>query len=140
MNNSDFNDFNDWQENGADDNNPSNPHGKGFFYYGHFNDKFKHLWNQMHSNQDYTDSMKEYLNVNDILKEWSKQLSQKAEETNFKKQPKRGSGKQTTFSQDEYLKLIEIRGYLAITEQFAHVKALDKVINQIKILPTKEKP
>ena len=39
------------------------------------------------------------------------------------------------FTQDEYMKLIEIRGYLAITEQFAHVKALDKVLNQIQMIP-----
>lgn len=138
MNNSDFNDFSNWQENGDDENNPTNPHGKGFFYYGPFNDKFKHLWNQMHSNQDYTESMKDYLNMNDIMKDWSKYLEQTP--SSFKKQSKKTATKQTMFSQDEYLKLIEIRGYLAITEQFAHVKALDKVINQIKILPTKEKP
>lgn len=138
MNNSDFNDFSNWQENGDDENNPTNPHGKGFFYYGPFNDKFKHLWNQMHSNQDYTESMKDYFNMNDIMKDWSKYLEQTP--SSFKKQPKKTATKQTMFSQDEYLKLIEIRGYLAITEQFAHVKALDKVINQIKILPTKEKP
>jgi hypothetical protein len=36
-------------------------------------------------------------------------------------------------TQEEYFKLIEIRGYLAINEQFAHVKALDKVLNTIKI-------
>ena len=36
-------------------------------------------------------------------------------------------------SQEEYFKLIEIRGYLAINEQLAHVRALDKVLNTIKI-------
>jgi hypothetical protein len=37
------------------------------------------------------------------------------------------------------LKLIEIRGYLAITEQYAHVKALDKLLAQIVIIPKDEK-
>lgn len=139
MNNSDFNDFQNWQENGDDENNPSNPHSKGFFYYGPFNDKFKNLWNKMNNNEDYTESMKDYFNVNDILKEWSKQMAPQNDQHSLKKQPKK-SPRQIFFTQDEYLKLIEIRGYLAITEQFAHVKALDKVINQIKIMPAKEKP
>jgi hypothetical protein len=54
------------------------------------------------------------------------------------KKASRKNNKKTSvvnFTQDEYMKLIEIRGYLAITEQFAHVKALDKVLNQIKMIP-----
>jgi hypothetical protein len=38
------------------------------------------------------------------------------------------------FGQDDYMKLIEIRGYLNITEQHAHVKALDKLLSQIQIV------
>ena len=51
------------------------------------------------------------------------------------RRPIRHKPKTTPFSQEEYFKLIEIRGYLAIQEQFAHVKALDKLLSQIIIKP-----
>lgn len=139
MNNSDFNDFKNWQ-NGDDENNPFNPHSSGFFYYGPMNDKFKDIWEKMNNGQDYTESMKDYLNMGDIFKDFSKQMKPNGfkNPNNFKKQTKRP--KTTNFSQDDYLKLIEIRGYLAITEQYAHVKALDKLLNQIEIIPMKDKP
>jgi hypothetical protein len=138
MNNSDYNDFQNWQN--GDDNDPSNPN-NGFFYYGPFNPKFKNMWNKMQNNEDYFEHMQEYLNMDDILKQWSKQLNNKP---NPNKQPRNKpqrpqKTKVMTFSQDEYMKLIEIRGYLAITEQFAHVKALDKLINQIQIIPVDPK-
>jgi hypothetical protein len=129
MNNSDFNDFKNWQNNGDDDNNPFNPH--GFFYYGPVNDKFKKMWDNMQNNGDYMEYMKDYLNIDDIMKEVM-------HNTNKPPRHKRHQKAKTTtvnFTQDEYMKLIEIRGYLAITEQFAHVKALDKVLNQITMLP-----
>lgn len=126
MNNSDHNDFMNWQN--GDEEPPKN-----FFYYGPFNDKFKDLWEKMHNKinkQDYVDDMKEYMNFDELMNDISK---------NSKKRPSRNKSTKTIFNQDDYLKLIEIRGYLAITEQYAHVKALDKLLGQIIIIP-KDKP
>ena len=126
MNNSDHNDFMNWQN--GDEEPPKN-----FFYYGPFNDKFKDLWEKMHNKinkQDYVDDMKEYMNFDELMSDISK---------NSKKRPARNKSTKTIFNQDDYLKLIEIRGYLAITEQYAHVKALDKLLGQIIIIP-KDKP
>jgi hypothetical protein len=122
MNNSDHNDFINWQN--GDEEPPKN-----FFYYGPFNDKFKDMWEKMHNKinkQDYVDDMKEYMNFDDLMNDVTK---------NSKKRPSRNKSAKTVFDQDDYLKLIEIRGYLSITEQYAHVKALDKLINQIVIIP-----
>lgn len=126
MNNSDHNDFMNWQN--GDEEPPKN-----FFYYGPFNDKFKDLWEKMHNKinkQDYAEEMKEYMNFDELMSDISK---------NSKKRPARNKSTKTIFNQDDYLKLIEIRGYLAITEQYAHVKALDKLLGQIIIIP-KDKP
>lgn len=126
MNNSDHNDFINWQN--GDEEPPKN-----FFYYGPFNDKFKDMWEKMHNKinkQDYVDDMKEYMNFDELMSDITK---------NSKKKPSRNKSAKTVFDQDDYLKLIEIRGYLSITEQYAHVKALDKLINQIVII-TKDKP
>lgn len=138
MNNSDYNDFNSWQEGDENEmNNPNNWNPKGgFFYYGPMSDKFKNLWNNINNSDDMVDGMKDYLNMNDMLNQWGKELNSKSKQPN-KKISK--SQKTTIFSQEDYLKLIEIRGYLSITEQYAHVKALDKLLNQIKIIPKESK-
>jgi hypothetical protein len=137
MNNSDSNDFNKWQ-NGDDENELNNPNNwinkGGFFYYGPPSEGFKKLWNSMNNNEDYMDHMKDYLNMDDIMNQFHKQNYNKS-----KRNYKTNKSKITTFSQEDYFKLIEIRGYLAITEQFAHVKALDKLLNQITILPKDNK-
>jgi hypothetical protein len=130
MNNSDYNDFKNWQNDGDDENNPHNPH--GFFYYGPVNDKFKKMWNQINNSEDYMDYMKDYLNIDDIMKEVMNPLNKMPKPNKRNEKPKTTT---VNFTQDEYMKLIEIRGYLAITEQHAHVKALDKVLNQITMLP-----
>jgi NDP-sugar pyrophosphorylase family protein len=130
MNNSDYNDFKNWQNDGDDENNPHNPH--GFFYYGPVNDKFKKMWNQINNNEDYIESMKDYLNIDDILKEVMNPMNKMPKPNKRNEKPKTTT---VNFTQDEYMKLIEIRGYLAITEQHAHVKALDKVLSQITMLP-----
>jgi hypothetical protein len=79
---------------------------------------------------DGMDDLANYLNINELLKEHARQQ-------NIKKPNRKNNRKSTVvnFTQDEYMKLIEIRGYLAITEQYAHVKALDKVLNQIQMIP-----
>jgi hypothetical protein len=94
----------------------------------------------MKSNQDYTENMRDYFHMYDILNQWAKQINNKPNPNKNSRRPqKQPKSTVMTFTQDEYLKLIEIRGYLAITEQFAHVKALDKLINQIQIIPINPK-
>ena len=132
MNNSDHNDFNNWQNGDHfEENNPNN-HMGGFFFFG--NPKFKKIWDDIAKNQDPNESIRDYLNIDDIMKQYSKQNPQKS---NPRSQRRKNNQQQktTTFTQEEYQKLIEIRGYLAITEQFAHVKALDKLLNQIIMIP-----
>jgi hypothetical protein len=80
--------------------------------------------------------MKDYMNIDDIMNDVMNNSIKKHKES-----PKANKNrtKKTIFNQDDYLKLIEIRGYLAITEQYAHVKALDKLLAQIVIIPKDEK-
>lgn len=135
MNNSDYNDFNKWQ-NGDDENEMNNPNNwlpkGGFFYYGP-TDEFKKMWESNGNNDDFMKYMKEYLNMDDIMNQVSRSMKRP-------RKPMRNNKQKTTiFSQEDYLKLIEIRGYLAITEQHAHVKALDKLLNQIQIIPKDSK-
>lgn len=131
MNNSDYQDFNEWQD-GEENEIPFEKYpapnfkpNKWFFY----NKDFKKMWEEMQKNKG-MDELAEYLNISELLK------SQSFPEPK-KPQPRKPQKKTTVvnFTQDEYMRLIEIRGYLAITEQFAHVKALDKVLNQIKFMP-----
>lgn len=132
MNNSDYQDFNEWQNDDEEDNVPRNnyppfnPNHSSWFFY---NNEFKKMWEEMQRGKG-MDELANYLNISDIIKNKHNFESKKP-------QGKRGSRKPTVvnFTQEEYMKLIEIRGYLAITEQYAHVKALDKVINQIKMVP-----
>jgi hypothetical protein len=135
MNNSDNRDFQNWQ-NGDDENDPRNPNnwnpGGGFFYYGP-SENFKKMFNN-NNPEEFFENMKEYLNMDDMLNQWSKQMNQKPSPRRNQKS-KNMPQKTTMFSQEDYMKLIEIRGYLNITGQIAHVRALDKVINQIIIIP-----
>ena len=132
MNNSDYQDFNEWQNGDEEDNVPRNnypaPNFKpnNWFFY---NTDFKKMWEEMQKNKG-TDDLAEYLNISDLLK--SQNFSEPKKPQSKKPQKKTNV---VNFTQDEYLKLIEIRGYLAITEQYAHVKALDKVLNHIKMIP-----
>lgn len=128
MNNSDNNDFNNWQNGDEFEmNNPNNM--GGFFFFG--SPQFKDLWKKMQNKENINDDLRDYLNMDDLLNQYGKQMNHKGP---HRRNPKKNQ-KQTTFTQDEYQKLIEIRGYLAITEQHAHVKALDKMLNQIIMIP-----
>jgi hypothetical protein len=135
MNNSDNKDFDSWQNGDEfEGNNPNNWIPKnGFFYYGPPSEAFKKMWGNLNNGPDFIENMKEYLNSNDIFKDL-----EKSHQNKFKRTPK-NKQKTTMFSQEDYFKLIEIRGYLAITEQHAHVKALDKLLNQIQIIPKDSK-
>jgi hypothetical protein len=92
------------------------------------------MFNTSKNPEDFMEHMKDYLHMDDILNKFAKNMNPKIpnRKNSRNKQPQ---NKQTIFTQEDYLKLIEIRGYLAITEQFAHVKALDKLLNQIIIVP-----
>jgi len=143
MNNSDHNDFKNWQN--GDDEDGNNPNNHGFFFYGNMGPEFNKMWNDINSGKDFTDSMKDYLNMDDIMKDWGNNYRPKNPINNrrsMKKSQPIKTTTATTFSREDYEKLIEIRGYLNITEQRAHVKALDKLLNQIVIVPIdpKEKP
>ena len=140
MNNSDYNDFKNWQngDDGDDANNPNN-NPNGFFFYGNMSPEFRKMWNDINSGQDFTENMKEYLNMDDIMKEWTRNNIQKPKNPMNNRRPMKNRQQPqknvTTFSRDDYEKLIEIRGYLNITEQRAHVKALDKLLSQIVMVP-----
>jgi len=140
MNNSDHNDFNDWQ-NGDDENDMRNPNNwfpkGGFFYYGP-SENFKKMFNNQNNPDEFIENMKEYLHMDDILNQWANQMKPKPMPRKNAK-PKTPPQKATIFSQEDYMKLIEIRGYLNITGQIAHVRALDKLINQIQIIPKDSK-
>jgi len=152
MNNSDFNDFKNWQNGDDDANNPNN-NPNGFFFYGNMGPEFRKMWNDINNGQDFTESMKEYLNIDDIMKDYINKVDN-IRNNPPKNQPnpmhnrrpvrnKQQPQKQvTTFTREDYEKLIEIRGYLNITEQRAHVKALDKLLSQIVMVPInpKDKP
>ena len=131
MNNSDYQDFNEWQD-GEENEVPFEKYpapnfkpSTWFFY----NKDFKKMWEEMQKNKG-MDELAEYLNISELLKSQSFPEPKKPQS----KKPQRKTTV-VNFTQDEYMRLIEIRGYLAITEQFAHVKALDKVLNQIKFMP-----
>ena len=136
MGNSDHNDFRNWQN--GDDSEENNPH-EGFFFFGNSSPEFKKMWDQMRKGENPADSLRDYLNMDDILNQWTKENQKKPFNQNNSpkpsRKPNRHKPKTTPFTQEEYFKLIEIRGYLAIQEQYAHVKALDKLLNQIIIKP-----
>ena len=136
MGNSDHNDFRNWQN--GDDSEENNPH-DGFFFFGNSSPEFKKMWDQMRNGENPADSLRDYLNMDDMLDKWAQDNKKKPFNSHNTPKPSRRpikhKPKTTPFSQEEYFKLIEIRGYLAIKEQFAHVKALDKLLNQIVIKP-----
>lgn len=133
MNNSDNNDFEQWQNGDYEENNPNNypPFYKNWKFYGPNSPKFKKMWEDMNKGDNF-EELANYLNLNEILKHSMHNEMRKKPST---KKISKKIPTTVNFTQDEYLKLIEIRGYLAIQEQYAHVKALDKVLNQIKMIP-----
>ena len=77
MNNSDYNDFQNWQNGDDGDMNNPNNWNHGFFYYGPNNPAFKKMWENMNNGKenDFIENMKDYMNMNDILNAWSKEVS-----------------------------------------------------------------
>ena len=139
MNNSDYNDFNNWQNGDEFEMNNPNNHMHGFFFFD--NPNFKKLWEQIQNGENPSESLQKYFHMDSLKKHREKYEENKKKMERLKKMESENKNsrnrkqKTTTFTQEEYLKLIEIRGYLAITEQFPHVKALDKLLNQIAIVP-----
>jgi hypothetical protein len=123
-NNSDFNDFNNWM-NG--DNSPDD------YYMGPFNDKFKNMWNDWQKMQN--DNSSNYMNFDDIMKLFHNMDAQNKRPINPKSRKPRQNPNmkmtRTVIMPDDYQRLLEIRGYLNITEQYAYVKTLDKILNSM---------
>ena len=71
MNNSDHNDFNNWQNGDEFEGNNPNNYPNGFFIFG--NPKFKKIWEDIAKNQDPNDSIRDYLNMDDIMKQFARQ-------------------------------------------------------------------
>lgn len=132
-NNSDHNDFKNWQNGDENEENNPNNNPSGFFFMGPMNPQFREMWDKIHNGEDFTQSMRDYLNIDDLLRQYGKQ--QNPQKNPSPRRPAKKAKPTTTLTQEDYQKLIEIRGYLAITEQYAHVKALDKLLNQIVMVP-----
>lgn len=124
-NNSDNDDLNDF--------NPEHP-SDGFFYMGPYNDKFKNMWNDWNKLQN--DNSANYMSFDDIMKMFGNFDSM----NNINKKPNRNSRRprnndmkvtRTVIMPEDYQRLLEIRGYLNITEQYAYVKTLDKILNSM---------
>ena len=69
MNNSDYNDFNNWQN--GDDNEMNNPNNwfpkNGFFYYNGSNEAFRKMWENIGKEENPLEHKKEYLHIDDVL-------------------------------------------------------------------------
>lgn len=124
-NNSDNDDLNDF--------NPEHP-SDGFFYMGPYNDKFKNMWNDWNKLQN--DNAANYMSFDDIMKMFGNFDSM----NNMNKKPNRNPRRprnadmkvtRTVIMPEDYQRLLEIRGYLNITEQYAYVKTLDKILNSM---------
>ena len=124
-NNSDNDDLNDF--------NPEHP-SDGFFYMGPYNDKFKNMWNDWNKLQN--DNAANYMSFDEIMKMFGNFDSM----NNMNKKPNRNPRRprnadmkvtRTVIMPEDYQRLLEIRGYLNITEQYAYVKTLDKILNSM---------
>ena len=132
-NNSDNDDLNDF--------NPEHP-SDGFFYMGPYNDKFKNMWNDWNKLQN--DNAANYMSFDEIMKMFGNFDSM----NNMNKKPNRNPRRprnadmkvtRTVIMPEDYQRLLEIRGYLNITEQYAYVKTLDKILNSMNPY-TKDRP
>jgi hypothetical protein len=104
----------------------------GFFYMGPFNDKFKNMWEDWNKMQK--DNASNYMSYDDIMKMFGNIDSQNKRPMNNKRRPRQNPNmkvSRTVIMPDDYQRLLEIRGYLNITEQYAYVKTLDKILNSM---------
>ena len=86
MNNSDHNDFENWQNGDEFEGNNPNNYPSGFFFFG--NPKFKKIWEDIAKNQDPNDSIRDYLNMDDIMKQFGKQNAPNKNSRNNRKRQK----------------------------------------------------
>jgi hypothetical protein len=104
-----------------------------FYYMGPFNDKFKNIWNDWQKMQN--ENASNYMNFDDIMKMFHDMDSQQRRPQNPKSRKPRQNPNmkmsRTVIMPDDYQRLLEIRGYLNITEQYAYVKTLDKILNSM---------
>jgi hypothetical protein len=104
-----------------------------FYYMGPFNDKFKNMWNDWQKMQN--ENASNYMNFDDIMRMFHDIDSKNMRPSNHKSRKPRQNPNvkmsRTVIMPDDYQRLLEIRGYLNITEQYAYVKTLDKILNSM---------
>jgi hypothetical protein len=99
---------------------------------GPFNDKFKNMWEDWNKLQK--DNAANYMSYDDIMKMFGNHSEQEKRPMNNKRRPRQNPNmkvSRTVIMPDDYQRLLEIRGYLNITEQYAYVKTLDKILNSM---------
>lgn len=125
-NNSDNDDLNNF--------NPEHP-SDGFFYMGPYNDKFKAMWNDWNKMQN--ENSANYMSFDEIMKMFGNFESIDNQNKKPNRNPRRPRNSsdikvsRAVIMPDDYQRLLEIRGYLNITEQYAYVKTLDKILNSM---------
>jgi hypothetical protein len=112
----------------------------GFFYMGPFNDKFKNMWDDWNKMQK--DNASNYMSYDDIMKMFGNFDNMKKPHRQSRRPRNNPDMKvtRTVIMPDDYQRLLEIRGYLNITEQYAYVKTLDKILNSMNPFVTKLPP
>jgi hypothetical protein len=122
-NNRNNDDFENWD--------PEHP-SDGFFYMGPFNDKFKNMWQDWNKLQN--DNANNYMSFDDIMKMFGNSDAMNKKPMRPARKPRNNPDmkiSRTVIMPDDYQRLLEIRGYLNITEQYAYVKTLDKILNSM---------
>lgn len=117
--------------------NPEHP-SDGFFYMGPFNDKFKNMWSDWNKIQKQNES--NFMSFEDIMKLFGDANQPSKPEMSPKSRRPRNNPNsrvtRTVITPEDYQRLLEIRGYLNITEQYAYVKTLDKILNTMNPFKT----
>jgi hypothetical protein len=124
--------MNDNNKNNDDMNNWDNEHpSDNFFYMGPYNSNFKNMWDDWQKMQN--ENAANYMSFDDIMK----MFGNFDEVKKPNKSPRRPRPSppmkvtRTVIMPEDYQRLLEIRGYLNITEQYAYVKTLDKILNSM---------
>lgn len=124
--------MNDNNKNNDDMNNWDNEHpSDNFFYMGPYNQNFKNMWDDWKKIQD--ENAANYMSFDDIMKMFGNFDQVKKPNKSPRRQRNTPDMKvtRTVIMPDDYQRLLEIRGYLNITEQYAYVKTLDKILNSM---------
>jgi hypothetical protein len=94
-------------------------------------------WNKMQK-----DNASNYMSYDDIMKMFGNFDNMKKPHRQSRRPRNNPDMKvtRTVIMPDDYQRLLEIRGYLNITEQYAYVKTLDKILNSMNPFVTKLPP